>query len=92
MAPTTHLPNPDTVLPTSLDGDRQHGRLRTPAAADYMALSPRTLEAFRVRGGGPRYIQIGRAVVYDTRDLDEWMAARKRDSTSDISVSGEDQR
>jgi len=69
-----------------------HSRFRTPAAATYTALSPRTLEALRVKGGGPRYIRIGRAVVYDTRDLDEWLSARVQTSTSDIGVLGEDQR
>lgn len=59
-------------------------RLRTPAAAEYTALSPRTLEALRVRGGGPRFIRIGRAVVYDTRDLDKWLSARVQTSTSDV--------
>ena len=45
--------------------------------------SERTLEGWRVRGGGPRFLKIGRRVVYRRRDLDAWLAARERASTSD---------
>jgi hypothetical protein len=45
-------------------------------------VSPRTLEAWRVRGGGPTYIKIGKRAVYDTRDLDAFMEARRRVSTT----------
>ena len=37
--------------------------LRTTAeAADYLDLSPRTLERYRVTGEGPRFIKLGRRV------------------------------
>ena len=52
-------------------------------AATYLGANPRTLEGWRVRGGGPRFIKVGRRVVYRRRDLDEWLAARERASTSD---------
>jgi len=58
-------------------------RLRTPAAAKYLGLAPRTLEKMRLTGGGPRYYKLGRAVVYDTDDLGRWVEARARRSTSD---------
>jgi predicted DNA-binding transcriptional regulator AlpA len=38
-------------------------------AADFLGLSVRTLQAWRVRGGGPRYVKIGRAVRYQRRAL-----------------------
>ena len=62
-----------------------HGRrrLRTNPAGEYCGCSGRTLEKYRVFGGGPRYIRIGRLVVYDTADLDAWLAAGRRVSTSD---------
>ena len=59
-------------------------RLRTPEAASYLALSPRTLESLRVKGGGPCFLKVGRAVVYDTRDLDAWLSHCRRKSTSDL--------
>jgi predicted DNA-binding transcriptional regulator AlpA len=54
---------------------------RTPLAASYLALSPATLEKFRTRGNGPRYLKVGRAVLYDLRDLNRWVDARRRAST-----------
>lgn len=58
-------------------------RLRTTEAGRYLGISPRTLEAWRIRGGGPPYHTLGRAVVYDTRELDAFLAERMRTSTSD---------
>lgn len=48
------------------------------------AQSERTLEAYRLRGGGPPFIVIGkRGVRYRRGDVQEWIAARRRRSTSD---------
>jgi hypothetical protein len=52
-------------------------------AAEHMGLPERSLENFRLRGGGPPYFKIGARVVYDTAELDSWLAARRRTSTSD---------
>jgi hypothetical protein len=56
--------------------------LSTRGASGYAGLSPSKLEKLRVTGGGPRYIKIGRRVFYDPDDLDEWLTAQKRLSTS----------
>jgi hypothetical protein len=55
-----------------------------PAEAAYLAaLSHRTLETLRVRGGGPPFCRIGtRAVRYRRGALLAWCADRQRDSTS----------
>ncbi len=59
-------------------------KLRTPAAAAYLGLSASLLSKMRLRGDGPVYSKAGpRVVVYDLADLDSWLAARKRHSTSD---------
>jgi excisionase family DNA binding protein len=58
-------------------------KLRTREAATYTGLAKSTLEKLRVSGGGARYIRIGRVVLYDPDDLDAWMAAHRRKSTSD---------
>jgi len=59
-------------------------KYETPAAADYLGgIAPRTLEAWRVFGRGPRFIKIGSRVVYRRRDLDAWLATRERNSTRD---------
>ena len=42
-----------------------------------------TLETMRVRGGGPEYFKIGKAVRYTRRACFEWRAERRRRNTSD---------
>lgn len=53
-------------------------------AAELLRLSPRTLERFRLEGTGPRYAKLGRRIVYRASDLETWIAARERHSTSEI--------
>jgi hypothetical protein len=57
-------------------------RVSTEHAARYLGLSPRTLHNWRWMGIGPAYVKMGRAVRYDRRTLDAWMAGRTYDSTS----------
>lgn len=61
--------------------------LDTEGAGAYVGLSPRSLEGLRSRGGGPRYIKHGGQgsgrVLYRVQDLDCWLEARVRRSTSD---------
>jgi Helix-turn-helix domain len=51
-------------------------------AADFLRLSPRTLEKHRVIGGGPRFRKFGRRVVYAIDDLQTWADARCFEMTS----------
>lgn len=46
-------------------------------------LSMRTLQSWRTNGGGPPYLKAGRAVRYDPRQTDAWLATRVRRHTSD---------
>ena len=62
-------------------------RLRTGQAAIYTGLAKSTLEKFRVHGGGCPYVRVGRVVVYDADDLDAWLAAHRRSSTSQAEPS-----
>lgn len=58
--------------------------LFTAEAAFFLGLSARTLEAFRLRGGGPPYFAVTpKAVRYRRSDLEAWIWARRRTSTSD---------
>jgi hypothetical protein len=52
-------------------------------AADYLRLSPRTMEKQRVFGSGPKFRKFGRRVMYAVADLDAWAADRSFESTSD---------
>ena len=57
--------------------------LSTRRAAEHLGLSPRTLDRYRVTGGGPVYHLFGTAVRYLPEDLDAWAETRRRRSTSD---------
>lgn len=50
----------------------------TDGAAAYLGLSPRTLEKYRVYGGGPVYRKLGRRAVYTLEDLNIWADMGKR--------------
>ncbi len=52
-------------------------------AAEFLRLSPRTLEKQRVIGGGPRFRKFGRRVMYAVEDLETWADARSFEATSD---------
>ena len=58
-------------------------RLNTDEAARYCGLAKATLDQLRTKGGGPIYIKAGRRVIYDTADLDQWLANLKFTSTAD---------
>jgi hypothetical protein len=59
-------------------------RLRTKPAGRYVGLAASTMEKLRLTGDGPPFLKLGRTVVYDTDDLDSWLASRRRRSTSDV--------
>lgn len=57
--------------------------LKTPDAAVYLGLSPKTLEKHRCYGSGPVYHKLGGRIVYTVDDLDTWAKIGRRTSTSD---------
>lgn len=58
--------------------------MRTPEAAAYVALAESTLTKMRLTRDGPPFVKVGpRAVAYRKSDLDAWLEARVRQSTSD---------
>lgn len=50
--------------------------------AEMMKISPRTLQHWRVAGGGPTYMKFGHSVRYDRATLDNWLASRSVANTS----------
>ena len=52
-------------------------------AADYLGLSTRTLDRYRVSGDGPPFHRFRNRVRYLRADLDAWAATRRRASTAD---------
>ncbi|MCP3963421.1 MAG: helix-turn-helix domain-containing protein [bacterium] len=63
--------------------------LTTEETAAYVGATPRTLEAWRVRGGGPPFVKVSRRMVrYRLSDLAAWVEERLQTSTSSSSTSG----
>ena len=60
--------------------------MSTRQVAAYLGLSPRTLENYRCRGGGPPFHVFGGAVRYLLSDVVNWASKRRRRSTSDDGV------
>lgn len=61
--------------------DSHRKKLDTAEAANYLSLGKSTLEKFRIVGGGPKVIKIGKRVIYDPDDLDAWLEQHKQAST-----------
>jgi Helix-turn-helix domain len=58
--------------------------LTTASAARFVLLSERTLEGYRVKGGGPPFIKATRkSIRYFKSDLVRWLESNRRVSTSD---------
>jgi hypothetical protein len=68
------------ALPTPADPDASCNEMQ---AALFLAVSVRTLQAWRVRGGGPRYVKIGRTVRYQRRELVAFQQKNTVSSTSE---------
>lgn len=60
--------------------------LKEGQVAELLGLPVRTLQSWRLRGGGPEFYKIGRSVRYKRSDLDEWLASRKASSTASHGV------
>jgi predicted DNA-binding transcriptional regulator AlpA len=55
----------ELMMPVTLMTEQQ--------AADILAIGVKTLQAWRVRGGGPKYVKVGRCVRYAEHDLEEFI-------------------
>jgi excisionase family DNA binding protein len=61
----------------------QEAYFKPSEAAEYLRSSESTLAKKRLNGDGPPFVRIGRAIRYRRSDLDAWMAASIRTSTSE---------
>lgn len=67
-----------------------HDLLDTKAAAPRVGVSPGTLENWRHLGLGPRFIKshgIRGKVLYDPRDIEDWLSERRFQSTAEITAA-----
>lgn len=51
-------------------------KLNNQEAAAFLGVRPNTLEVWRCKHMGPRYSKLGRRVLYDIADLEEFFASR----------------
>lgn len=76
------------ALPKGPDGPTQ--LMNTDGLAKYIGLSVPTLERMRGTGQGPPFLKLGNGrtsrVMYDRRDVDTWLASKRRTSTDDGDV------
>ncbi len=63
-------------------------KLNTPEAAKYLGLRPGTLEIWRSLGKGPRYLKIGRRVVYELADIDAYAKAHAVETSESAKMRG----
>ena len=56
--------------------------LDTNQLAEQLLNKSNTIEDWRIKGVGPRYIKIGRLVRYRLEDVELWLEAQTRNSTS----------
>ena len=78
-----NLPLRIDVMSDSIAISKASRYLTNAEAAEYLRLSPRTLEKHRVLGGGPRFRKFGRRVLYALTDLETWADEHTFSMTSD---------
>jgi len=57
--------------------------LNVATAARFLGLSPSTLAKMRLYGNSPKYLKLGRRVLYRRTDLEAWLESRVAHDTSD---------
>jgi len=78
---------PLELLPEEKSMDTEQKLLTETEVAKLLGLSPRTLQAWRYRGGHtPPFIKVGRSVRYRRADVLSWLRERQRRSTSDTGL------
>jgi excisionase family DNA binding protein len=71
------------MLIGSLQIDEDDALLTEVQAAEFLNLSVRTLQAWRVSGSKIPFVRAGRAVRYKVRDLRTWIASNTVTSTTE---------
>ena len=74
----------EAVPPSDPGHDYWNALVDEKVAAEFLKVTPRSMQAMRQRGGGSRFIRISaRCIRYRRIDLKAWADARMRSSTSD---------
>jgi predicted DNA-binding transcriptional regulator AlpA len=67
----------------SILADQDQRLFTAKEAAKFLRLSVSWLAKARMRGDGPPYVKLGRAVRYGEGGLSDWLKSRARSSTSE---------
>jgi hypothetical protein len=75
-----------TTMQAKREVATQSRGMRPAEAGIYLGgVAPATLAKWRMRGVGPAYHKLAaRIVIYTPEDCDEWLASRRRMSTSEV--------
>ena len=67
-----------------LNPDYWHALIDSNAAAEFCGTTSKTMETWRMKGGGPPFVRVSRKCIrYRRLDLREWADTQMRRSTSD---------
>ncbi len=78
----------DQAPGSGFDSGYWHELIPETEAADFLDVTPRSLQSWRQRGGGPPFFRLSaRCVKYTRYRLKRWYDARMRSSTSDMGQS-----
>ena len=53
-------------------------------AAEILGISEQTMRIHRIKGGGVKFVKVGRMVRYRHSDIEEYLSARTYDNTSQM--------
>lgn len=76
-----------TTINASTRSEQSHTQSLVPedVAAEFLGVSKRTLQKWRLRGGGPQFVRAStRAIRYRLNDLISWSEQRLCASTSSV--------
>lgn len=59
--------------------------LSPPELAEKLQISKKTLAKWRCNGRGPRFVRLGHAIRYRTRDVSDWLDAKSSWNTAEAS-------
>jgi hypothetical protein len=83
MRPFRPLPFP-ACRPVKLP-EQADARLDEKQAAKVLGVTPRALQPWRHRGGGPKFCKLGHRVRYRLTDIKAWIATNTHKSTAEYS-------
>jgi predicted DNA-binding transcriptional regulator AlpA len=55
-----------------------------PETCDILRVHPTTLWRFRLQGGGPRFIRVGRRIFYRLSAIEQWLESETYSHSSEV--------